>query len=268
MEAIRETQTMTHVFDTAYGIDAVSPTMRRIFEEVYGSDAAPAELGSYSFLSKNELKELSVALNVKPHGIFVDLACGTGGPGLWISREIGSGMIGIDISQQAVAAARRRANRFGLEGDGRFNVGSFDETGLPGSSMDGVLSIDAFWLAMDKEAAVQEIARVLKPGGRVAMTNWEFDVPLSGFPPQIRDHAALFEPFGFNVVKHAECDNWESRQRGVYENIRANRDQILGELGEPIGGQLVHEAHFAVGLIDGTDYLAHGRRVMFVAERS
>lgn len=263
-----EKKSMTHVFDTAFGIEAASPAMRDIFEEVYQSDAAPADLGSYSFVSQTELAELSKALNLCLGDVFIDLACGTGGPGLWVSRETGAGMIGIDISLQAVSAARRRAQRFGLEGDGRFFVGTFGDTGLPFGSMDGALSIDAFWLSLDKGDSVQEISRILRPGKRVAMTNWEFDVPLSGFPPQIRNHANLFEPFGFETIEHRVVDNWETRQRAVYQLIRDRSGDILRELGEAVGGQLVHEAHYAVGLIDGTDYLSHARRVLYVAQKS
>lgn len=268
METIREAQTMTHVFDTAYGIEAASPTMRNIFEEVFAEDAAPAELGSYSFLSRSELDDLCGFLKVGVGEIFVDLACGTGGNGLWISKATGAASLGIDISHQAVSAAKRRAVRFGLEGAGRFVVGSFQDTGLSAGSMDAAVSIDSFWLAIDKSAAIQEIARILRPGGRLAMTNWEYDVPLSGYPPQIRDHRSLFTQFGFEVEQYRETPDWEHRQRTVYRLIRERSGDILRELGEAVGGQLVHEAHYTVGMIDGTDYLSHARRVMFVARKS
>ena len=134
--------------------------------------------------------------------------------------------------------------------------------------MDAVLSIDSLWLALDKPRAVAEMARILKPGCHVALTNWEFDVPLTGFPPQVRDHRLLFTLFGFETVRHEVEDGAMDRQREVYRLIREQEAAILDEMGENAGGQLVHEAKFMVGLVDGTDYLANGRRVLFSAVKA
>lgn len=267
MNTIIQDQAIGHVFDTAFGIEAASPTMRSAFDKVYGEEAAPSELGSYSFVSRSELHTIAQALQVGAGDVFADLACGTAGPGLWLSRVTGAGMLGIDASHQAIAAAKRRAAALGFEGAGRFQSGTFEDTGLPAASMDAAISLDALWLALDKPRAAAELARIVRPGGIIAITNWECDLPITGFPPQVRNHAALLECFGFETLRHEETQDWEQRQRSIYRIIRENQKEILAELGEPAGGHLVQEAHLMVGLMDGTDYLAHSRRVLYIARR-
>jgi ubiquinone/menaquinone biosynthesis C-methylase UbiE len=54
-----------------------------------------------------------------------------------------------------------------------FRIGELTATGLPDASVDAVLCTDAIQFAGEPAVAYDEIRRVLKPGGRVALTCWE-----------------------------------------------------------------------------------------------
>jgi SAM-dependent methyltransferase len=262
-----EPPTMSDLFDGAYASSAQSPTMGRIFQEVYGDDMPPAEVAAFSFVSLSELQRLARELQLGPGQAFVDLACGGGGPGLWVTRETGADLVGIDISPAAVEQAAGRALQFGLNGRASFKVGDFAATGLPEAAFDGAISIDALWLAFDKLAALREAARILRPGARFLFTTWEMTIPIPDFPPQVDDHRPLLHEAGFEVEDYGEAPDWERRQRGVYAGILASQAALIQERGEEAAGFMIQEAQQATGLLDGVDYLAHARRVFIVARR-
>jgi SAM-dependent methyltransferase/uncharacterized iron-regulated protein len=81
--------------------------------------------------------------------------------------EAGS-VIGVDIADRQVQHAAARAAARGLT-QLRFQVGDLEHLPLPSDCVDVVISNGAFCLAPDKPAALREVARVLKPGGRFAI---------------------------------------------------------------------------------------------------
>lgn len=246
---------------------AKSPTVRHVWRKVYGEDY-PEEADPYSFVTLTDLRRIAHELQVGPGQTLVDLACGRGGPGLWVARETGATLMGIDFSPVAVEHATGRAVAFGLAERARFQVGDFVATGLAAAALDGAMSVDAFWAIPDKSAAVREVARILRPGARFVFTTWDVDVTLPGFPPQVNDHRSLLREAGFTVETYEETPGWEDRQRAVYEGLRAAQAGVIAEMGEVAAGPLLAEANLLPGLADGTDYLAHMRRILVVARRA
>jgi SAM-dependent methyltransferase len=259
---------MAGIFDGAYASATHSPTMARIYREVYGDDVPPAEVAAFSFVSRSELERMARELRLGSDQRFVDLACGGGGPGLWVAQETGAELVGVDISPVAIEQAAGRARQFGLENRATFQVGDFATTGLPKAGFEGAISIDALWLAFDKFAALHEAARILRPGARFIFTTWETTIPIPDFPPQVEDHRPLLIEAGFTVESYEVATNWEQRQRGVYAGILASQEALIQERGEEAAGFMIQEAQQATGLLDGVDYLAHARRIFVVARRS
>ena len=118
------------------------------------------------------IPELITGLRLKPGDMLLDLACGRAGYGLMVAQGTGAGLVGIDVSAEALAQAREQAARLGVA-DARFRVGDLTVSGLPDGSADAVLCTDAIQFPDDPSAAYREIRRVLKAGGRVALTCWE-----------------------------------------------------------------------------------------------
>lgn len=112
------------------------------------------------------------ALAVEPGNRVLDVACGTGGVALRLARA-GADVVGIDISADQLAKARRAAEDEGLAI--RFDEGDCQELPYEDAGFDAVSSAFGAIFAPDHERAAGELARVCRPGGRLALTAWPKD---------------------------------------------------------------------------------------------
>jgi ubiquinone/menaquinone biosynthesis C-methylase UbiE len=252
-------------YSAQYASHVDSPTRQRIRREVYG-DEYPEDVDPRSFITRSELRSLADALRVGPGQTFVDLGCGHGGPGLWVARETGASVVGIDLSRPAIARTAQRAEEFGVADRARFEVADLVATGLPDAAFNAAMSVDVLWSVPDKVAALREIARILKPGARFAFTNWDRDLTPPGYLPPLADHRPLLAEAGFEVERY-EVQSDAERRRAYYERLVAAEDALRHEMGVEATARLMFEAKGTLGLTDGIDYLAHSRRIVVVARR-
>src|SRR5262245_60116534 len=101
--------------------------------------------------------------------VVVDLGSGGGLGVLLAARKVGptGRAIGIDMTQEMIDLARCNAARSGLV-NVEYHLATIDKLPLADASVDSVISNCVINLAPDKPAVFREIARVLKPGGRLA----------------------------------------------------------------------------------------------------
>ncbi|MFC5992628.1 class I SAM-dependent methyltransferase [Pseudonocardia hispaniensis] len=254
-------------YSATYASHVDSATRRRIRREVYGSEY-PEDVDPRSFVTRSQLRRLAQELRVGPGNQIVDLGCGQGGPGLWAARQTGAGLLGIDLSDHAIASAARRAAELGLADRARFSVGDIVATGLPDATFDAAMSIDVLWAVPDKAGALCEAARILKPGARFVLTSWDRDrTPPGALAPAVGDHRPLLAHAGF-VVEHYNVDPAAERLRRIfYKRIVAAEETLKLEVGHEATSRLMFEAKGNLGLTDGVDYLVHSRRIFVVARR-
>jgi SAM-dependent methyltransferase len=112
------------------------------------------------------------ALAIEPGAHVLDVACGTGGVALRAARA-GAAVTGIDISADQLAKARRAAEEEGLTI--RFDEGDCQELPYGDAEFDAVASAFGAIFAPDQERTGAELARVCRPGGRLALTAWPKD---------------------------------------------------------------------------------------------
>ena len=189
-------------FDEGFAASAASEGLRRVWRAA--EPDLPVEIEPFSFLSVELLDHLSRALALRPGQLLVDLACGRGGPGLWLARAAGASLIGVDFSAVAVEQATARAGLFGLSDRARFVVGDLTETGLPDATADAAVCVDAMHFPAEPAAAAAEAARILRPGGRVVLTNWQPCSPQDPrLPPRLRqvEWGPILEQAGFTGVR-------------------------------------------------------------------
>jgi ubiquinone/menaquinone biosynthesis C-methylase UbiE len=207
-------------FDQAFAAAAASPGLRQVWK--LAEPALPPEIEPFSFVTVGLLALVAQALDLSPDlppgQQLVDLGCGRGGPGLFLARETGARLTGVDFSPIAVAQAAERAALFGLAERARFVVGDLTSTGLPDASADAFVSIDAFHFAADPPAAAREARRVLRPGRRLVLTNWQPKTP--GDPRlegrQRIDWQALLRGAGFTDVRIQARPEWHEAFTRVY----------------------------------------------------
>ena len=128
-----------------------------------------------------------------PSSLVLDAACGTGRHSVYLAGR-GHRIIGIDRSPEMLARARRKI------GAGEFREGDLTALPLADASVDAVVCALALVHLPDVDAAVRELARVVRPGGRVIISDVHPFVILLGWQAQFR--AATGAPGFMRIHPH------------------------------------------------------------------
>src|SRR5215472_4460759 len=239
-------------YNAFYAAWGRSPALRSIWSEHVTGPDFPEQFAHISFLRLAELESLREGLNLAADQILVDLACGAGGPGLWVARHSGARLLGIDLSPVAVQRAAERAPELGLTAQVTFQQGTFVHTGLDTASVDAVMSVDAFQYAADKASAFAEIARVVRPGGRLAFVAFELDPDRVAGLPVWRDPVDDYRPHlkraGFNVLQYRQLAGWRDQVTAGFAAIIAAGRTLETELGQAAAQAIALEASITAEL--------------------
>jgi SAM-dependent methyltransferase len=109
----------------------------------------------------------------RPGDIVLELSAGAGDTGFAAAAIVGERgrLISSDFSSEMVQAASRRGTELGLD-NVDYRVIDAERIELDAESVDGVLCQSGYMLMADPTAALRETRRVLRPGGRLALSVW------------------------------------------------------------------------------------------------
>ena len=136
-----------------------------------GTKFSDAEIGTPEFFERVEAHRYDKEWHIPTAADFantrglrvLEIGCGMGTDGAQFAKA-GANYTGVDLTDAAVELARKRFQVSGLEGE--FRVADAERLDFPDESFDVVYSHGVLHHTPDIEAAVREIHRVLKPGGR------------------------------------------------------------------------------------------------------
>lgn len=225
-------------YDANYG-NFESDLYAAIRREAFGED-----IGQNSWHTADEQDRFIQQLALSPVKKLLDVACGAGGPALRIAGKTGCSVVGIDVHEQAIAAAKSLAVRQGQAGRAEFRVVDASATlPLADCEFDAVTCIDAINHLPDRSAVIAEWARALKPSGRLLFTDaTTVTGPLSKDEIATRSSAGyfLFVPLGYDERVLSECRLRLVAREDVTENTariarkrhlaRASREGALREI--------------------------------------
>lgn len=117
-----------------------------------------------------------------PPGRVLDAACGTGRHSLWLAAQ-GHAVVGVDVSPDMLARARAKLPA------GQFEHGELTALPLADASVDAALCALALVHVADMRPALAELARVVRPGGRVVISDVHPFLVALGWQAQFRTAA-------------------------------------------------------------------------------
>jgi SAM-dependent methyltransferase len=253
-------------YDAVYAAMPGSPTLRRMWRELASGTNFPEEFYHISFVTLDQHRRMQEELRLLSGDTLVDLACGMGGPALLAAKNTGAKLFGIDISEVAIKFATERAADLGMSDVATFAVGRFDDTGLESASANAVMSEDALQYVPDKTAAVREIARILRPGGRLVCAVFELDpekcvgLPNLGDDP-VEDYRPILEAAGLSVETYEEIAGCPEPVRGTYQALLDAGDTLVAEMGTIAATALFSELTLMI------ETNMYKRRVLIVATK-
>ena len=151
--------------------------------------------------------------NLKPGNVVVDFGCGGGIDVILAARKVGKkgSVVGLDFAPQMIERANKAVINSGLQQwDIELRVADMGASQLPGKCADVVISNCVINLCPDKEAVYEEAFRILKDGGRLAIS----DIVLTqNIDSQLQERfqstwagclgGAIFEKNYWQIMEHA-----------------------------------------------------------------
>jgi len=173
----------------------------------------PGRIGTVDFRRAKEqfvhqLARWSGLDQLPPGSTVLDVGCGIGGSARILARDYGLDLLGISISPAQIERARTLT-----PGDlsCRFAVMDALDLQRPDRSFDAVWSVEASPHMPDKQRYADELLRVLKPGGRLAVADWNRRDPADGAMTRLE-----------RWVMRQLLDNWAHPEFASIRSLRRN----------------------------------------------
>ncbi len=225
----------------------------------------PHDQDHYGGLAANDA--LARAALIQKGMCVADFCAGLGGPARYLAHRYGVDVTGIELTPARVAGAAQLNALVGLSDTVRVLEGNVMDVPLADACVDAVISQEAFLHVPDKARALREACRVLKPGGRIAFTDWVLHRTLNaddaallweGMAAQTLQttggYRALLEAAGFSEPSVDDVTQaWGAilaERLAMYQSLRAEAERA----GTPSGHDAFHRSYVRfVALVQSGD---------------
>jgi SAM-dependent methyltransferase len=226
------------LYGTAYGHFAAQ-VFGEVRRETYGE-----EFGQSSWVTGEEYRRFIRLLGLGPADHVLDVGCGSGGPAVFLAREAGCRVTGVDVNEAGVRAGRDLAREAGLQEAVQFRQADVREPlPFPDGSFGAIVCMDAMCHLPDRGRLLGAWRRVLRPGGRLLYTdpvvvtglvsNEELATRSStGYfefcPPGVNER--LIGQAGFELVRAEDVTDNEAEVSGRWHDARQRHAEELTRL--------------------------------------
>jgi ubiquinone/menaquinone biosynthesis C-methylase UbiE len=207
-------------YDANYG-NFQTELYTEIRREAFGED-----IGQNSWLTATEQDRFLGWLDLSSGKRLLDVACGSGGPALRMTARTGCSIVGIDLHEQAISAAKSMASQRGLQGQAEFRVMNASEPlPFPEAHFDAITCVDSINHLPNRPLVIAQWTRLLKPGGRLLFTN-----PTTVTGPLASEEVAVRSSVGFLLFVPQDYDKDLIAHSGlrllVYKDVTTNVAEV------------------------------------------
>ena len=162
--------------------------------------------------------------DLRPGDVVLDLGAGGGIDVLLSARRVSPGgkAYGLDMTPEMIELAEANRARAGLE-NVEFLLGSIEDIPLPDGSVDVIISNCVVNLSADKDRVFREAVRVLRPGGRFAISDIVLSRPLA---PELTEVMGLWTGCIAGALTEDDCA--ESMRAAGFEDVSLEPTTVFG----------------------------------------
>ncbi|NOZ76869.1 MAG: class I SAM-dependent methyltransferase [Euryarchaeota archaeon] len=201
-------------------------------EVVSNYDAIHGRFRNYD----EEAERIIQALSIEPEHVVLDMGCGTGAFALRVARQCKK-VFAVDISRAMLDCLTKKARETGVDNIETHLAGflSYSHSDKP---VDAIVSVVAlhhlpdFW----KQIALKKMYDILKPGGRLFISDVVFSFPISDYSESLNDWLDMIEEkAGADMKEEAivhikdEFSTWNWIMEGILERAGFNIDSIISD---------------------------------------
>lgn len=233
---------------------------------------SPSDRATMAEASRRLTELMGERIKIGPGERVLDIGCGTGAPAIQLAQSTGAVVVGITNSPVQARLATEKAREAGVADRVSFRCGDAGNLGFPPHSFDAVWLFESIMAMPDRLAVLRQAAAVLKPGGRLALTDFlERTAPSAGTEQanapryavlmgklmSLQDYPLLLEKAGLVPVEMTDIsDRTVARTFGcMRQRLEDDRESLTQRFGAQVVDQFdaivlrLEAAGFGYGIV-------------------
>lgn len=206
---------------------------------------------------QTDVLAMKIGLDKKSNIYLLDICSALGGPARHLAKVYGTRVVGLDITPEMIKEAKKRTEGESYADKIEYRIGSALDIPAHANTFDVVWGQDAWCYVRDKSRLLEEINRVLIPGGTVGFTDWiwgSVDAPeayidslmeFMVFPDMqtLDGYSKLIRVIGMKLKENEDLGDDFAKHMDIYiSTLQKNKENIINGFGE----ELYHEAERGV----------------------